>query len=185
MNLDLAGLQGDGFAVAGEVIGAFALNLDGRELRRGLQDRSGELRQQRLDRLGGRPGVGGLGRTALDVVGVAFLAPAHREAVALATVHHERHRLGGFAECDRQTAGGERIECAGVTDALGVEQSLQHCDRMGRGHADGFVEHDPAVNVAPLTLKLLFLLARAMVTAAVCAVLRGCFLRNIFFCGCT
>ena len=55
---------------------------------------------------------------ALGVVGVALLAPAHREAVALAPVHHERDGLGRLAERERQEARGERIERAGVAGAL-------------------------------------------------------------------
>ena len=55
---------------------------------------------------------------ALGVVGVALLAPAHGEAVDLAAVHHEGHGLGRLAERDRQAAGGERIERAGMAGAL-------------------------------------------------------------------
>ena len=54
---------------------------------------------------------------ALGVVGVALLAPADREAVALAAVHHERNGLGRLAERDRQAAGGQRIERAGMSGA--------------------------------------------------------------------
>ena len=42
----------------------------------------------------------------------------HGEDVGLAAVHHERHGLGRLAERDRQTAGGERIERAGMAGAL-------------------------------------------------------------------
>ena len=57
---------------------------------------------------------------AFGVVGVALLAPAHREAVDLAAIHHERHGLGRFPERDREQAGGQRIERAGVAGALGL-----------------------------------------------------------------
>ena len=57
---------------------------------------------------------------ALGVVGIALFAPAHGKAVELAAVHDERNGLGRFAERDRQRAGGERIERAGVAGALGA-----------------------------------------------------------------
>ena len=49
MNLDRAGLQFDGFAVPRQVIGAFALDLDRRVLRRDLLDQAGEAWQQGPD----------------------------------------------------------------------------------------------------------------------------------------
>ena len=61
---------------------------------------------------------GGRDDPALGVVGIALLAPAHREAVALAAVHHERNGLGRLAERERQAARGERIERAGMARAL-------------------------------------------------------------------
>jgi len=101
-----------------------------------------------------RAGVARLGDAALGVVGVALLAPAHGEAVALAAVHDEGDGLGGLAKSNGQGAGGQRIEGAGVAGALGVEQPLHHRDRVGRGHADRLVEHHPAVDVAALALLL-------------------------------
>src|SRR6185295_19048200 len=95
---------------------------------------------------------------------VALLAPGDREAVALAAVHHEGNRLGGFAERNRQAAGGERIERAGMAGALGLEQALEHGDRVRRGHADRLVEHHPAMNVA-LVAPRLVVLARLLSVA--------------------
>src|SRR6185312_2297113 len=110
MNLDRAGLQYDGFAVARQVIGAFALDLDRGVLRRDLLDHAGKLRQQGHNGLGGWPEVASPDHPALDIVGIALLAPADREAVALAAVHDEWNRLGGLAQRDRQAAGRKRIE---------------------------------------------------------------------------
>ena len=73
MNLDRPGLQFHGFAVARQVIGAFALDLDRRILRRDLLDQAGKAGQQFPDRLGGGPERAGLGDPPLGVVGVAFL----------------------------------------------------------------------------------------------------------------
>ena len=72
--------------------------------------------------------------------------------IGLAAVDHERHGLGRLAERDRQAAGGERIERAGVAGALRREQPLDDRDRVRRGHADRLVEHDPAVHVALVAL---------------------------------
>ena len=54
VNLDRARLQFDGLAVARQIIGALALDLDRGILRRDLLDQAGEARQQGPDRLGGR-----------------------------------------------------------------------------------------------------------------------------------
>src|SRR6185436_18385257 len=101
--------------------------------------------------------LAGLGRPPLGIVGVALLAPGDREAVALAAVHHEGNRLGGFAERNRQAAGCERIERAGVAGAFGLEQALEHGDRVRRGHADRLVENHPAMNVALVATRLIVL----------------------------
>ena len=122
VDVDRARLELHHLAVAGEVIGALAVDLDGREARRHLRDGAGEARQQRADRLGRRPQLARRRDAPFGVVGVALLAPAHREAVALAAVHDERDGLGRLAERDRQEARGERIERAGMAGALGLEQ---------------------------------------------------------------
>src|ERR1700732_4437634 len=167
MNLDRPWLQFDGLAVPRQVVGPLALDLDRGILRRGLLDEPGEPRQQRRNRLRRGLDLAGPGDTALGVVGIAFLAPGDRKAIALAAIHHERNGLGGFSERDRQSTRGERIERARVARALGLEQPLHDRDRMGRGHADWFVEDDPAVDVALVASRLVVgarLLATARVT---------------------
>ncbi len=157
MNLDRPRLQFHGLAVPRQIVGALALDLDRRILRRDLLDQAGESRQQVPDRFRRGPLIAGLGHLSFGIVGIAFLAPGHREAIALAAIHHEGNRFGGFAERDRQAAGGERIEGAGMAGALGRKQPLQHRDRMGRGHADRLVEHDPAMDVALVAARLIVL----------------------------
>src|SRR3569832_2430334 len=122
-NLDRAGCQFHDFAVPSEVISALALDLDRRITRRDLLVLSGEPGQQGLDGLPAWALVRRRGDLALDVVGVALLAPAHGEAIALAAVHDEGNRLGGFSQRDRQAAGGERVEGAGMSRTLGVDQA--------------------------------------------------------------
>ena len=91
---------------------------------------------------------------ALGVVGVGLDAPLDRETVGLHAVLHDRHGLGRLAEGDRQHAGGERVERAGVARLLGVEQVLEPPDRLRRGDADGLVEIDPAVDLGALGAAL-------------------------------
>src|SRR4051812_48463488 len=102
VNLDQTGLQFDGLPVAREIIGSLALDLYRGKLRGDLLDEAREPRQQGSNRLGRGSDRAGLDDPALGIVGVAFLAPAYREAVALAAVHHKRNGLGGLAERDRQ-----------------------------------------------------------------------------------
>ena len=93
--------------------------------------------------------------TALGIVGVAFLAPANRESIQFATVHHERNGLGGFAKRDRQRAGREWVERTGMARASRGEQPLHYAHRVRRCHADWLVEHDPAMHVVLVALFLL------------------------------
>src|SRR5207248_9983675 len=155
-----------GFAVPGQIIRALALDLDRGILRRDLIDHAGEARQQGPDRFRRRPQFAGLRYPAFGIVGVALLAPGDREAVALAAIHHERNRLGRFAERDRQAAGRQRIERAGVAGALGLEQALEHGNRVRRSHADRLVENHPAMDGALVATRLV-VLARLRVVARI------------------
>ena len=98
MDFDIAGDQIDGFAVAGQIIGAFALNFDGRELRRHLCNHPDKLRQNGLDLGLDRSVVAGGNRFAFGVVGIGFNAPADGETIGFFAVHHIGHGFGGFAE---------------------------------------------------------------------------------------
>src|SRR5262245_920814 len=154
VDLDRTGLELDHLTVAREIIGALAVNLDGREARWDLRDRAGELREDRADVVDGGPCSAGGINAPLGVVGVALLAPAHGELIDLASIHHERDGLGRFPERDREQTRSERVERAGMAGALGAVEPLRHAHRMGRGHADRLVEHQPAVHIAFLALAL-------------------------------
>ena len=60
---------------------------------------------------------------ALGVVGVGLDAPGTVKLIDLPPVHHEGNGLGRLAERDRQEAGGQRVERAGMAGLLGVEQA--------------------------------------------------------------
>src|SRR4029077_6678483 len=98
MNLDRPRLQFDGLAVACQIVGPLALDLDRGILRRSLLDEPREPRQKGGNRLRRGPDLAGPDDTALGVVGVAFLAPGDRKAITLAAIHHEWNGLGGFSE---------------------------------------------------------------------------------------
>ena len=132
--------------VARQVVGALAVDLDGRERRRRLQDLAGEARQQRLDGLARRAHVAGGDDLALGVVGVGGRAPAHGEAVVLGAVDGVGHGLGRLAQRDRQDAGRQRVERAGVAGLARIEEPAHGADRLRRRHADRLVQHQPAVD---------------------------------------
>src|SRR5947207_14777809 len=94
VDLDRPRLQRDALAVARQIIGALALDLDGGVLRRDLLDQAGEPRQQVQDPVRGGPDIAGLGEPALGVVCFSFLASSDRKSIAVPAVYFERSRLG-------------------------------------------------------------------------------------------
>ncbi|MNY14299.1 hypothetical protein D3C86_1474690 [compost metagenome] len=143
---DPAGVQLELGAVARQVIGALAVDPDGRELGRNLIDLADEGRQRRLHRLDRGPHVGPGDNLALAVDAVGGDAPVDGEAIDLLGVHHEGHGLGRLAQGNRQNARGQRVQRPGVTGLLGVEQAADLGHRLGRAHLIGLVEADPAVD---------------------------------------
>ena len=146
VNGDGPRLQFDKLALAREIIGALAGDLDRRILRWRLQNIPDKPGQQRGDRAGFGSRVALADDLAVGVVGVGLGAPAHGEEIGLLAILHEGHGLGGLAEGDRQNARGQRIERAGVAGLLAIIDALQARDGLRRGHADRLVEHDPAVD---------------------------------------
>ena len=113
----------EGLALARQVVGALAVDLDRRIDRRRLLDDADEARQRRSD-LGRATGRASLAAITLpSASSVSVSSPqCTGEAIGLGPVLDDRHGLGRLAERDRQDAGGERIERAGVSRLLGVEQ---------------------------------------------------------------
>src|SRR5204863_379994 len=70
-------------ALARQVVGACAVDLDGGERRRRLLDLAREAREQRFDSLTCRAQLAGSDGLSLGVIGVGGGTPAHREAVVL------------------------------------------------------------------------------------------------------
>ena len=136
-----------GFAVAGEVIGTFAIDLDRRKRRRLLHDFAGEARQQSLHRRQVGPRLAGLRRLAFGVVGIGLDSPLHREAIGFFPILHERHGLGRLAECDGQDAGRQRVEGPAMPGLGGLEQAPDSAHRLGRSHAGRLVQNQPAIDL--------------------------------------
>ena len=85
VDLDRARLELDRLAVARQIVGALAVDLDGREAGGTCMISPVKLRQQRLDRLARRAQRRWCATTcAFGVVGVGLGAPAHGEAVGFA-----------------------------------------------------------------------------------------------------
>src|SRR5262245_706420 len=81
VNFDRTRFEVDGRAVAGEIVSTLAVDFHRGKAGRYLFDAAGEARDERGD-LGFRgSAVGGGRRRAVGVVGVALVAPAHREPV--------------------------------------------------------------------------------------------------------
>ena len=133
-------------SLAGQVIGALAVDLDGAELRRHLIDLAGEGPESRAHRLYVRPHIRTAGDLTLAVEAVGRNPPVDGEAIDLLRLHHEGDGLGRLAEGDGQDAGGQRVERAGMAGLLGVEQAADLRHRLGRTHAERLVETDPAVD---------------------------------------
>src|SRR6187431_291390 len=77
VDFDRPGLQVDGLAVAGEVVGSLAADLDRRVLRRYLRDGPGVARDERFDGDAVRTELARRDHAAVGIVRVALLAPAH------------------------------------------------------------------------------------------------------------
>ncbi|MOA19832.1 hypothetical protein D3C78_1402380 [compost metagenome] len=155
MDFDLACGDFHRFAFARQIIGALASDLDGRKLRRRLQDHPGIVGQNIADRLFVRALLGGIEHLAFQIVGRALLTPGDGKFVDFPTVHDVRHGFGGVAERDRQHAGGQRIERAGMARLLGIEQPLDLGNGLGGAKIERFVEDEPTGNRAALGFAVL------------------------------
>src|SRR5690606_8551640 len=85
---------------------------------------------------------------ALGIVGVGdFTQPGDR-VVGLARAQQTASDLGRFAETQRQQAGGQGVEAAGMAALLGGEQAPRPLQRLAGTGALGLVEQQDAVELA-------------------------------------
>ena len=92
----------DGFAFTRQIIGAFTRYLDGGKLRRHLADGADVAGQDIADLLFAGTVVRACGHLAFEIVRCPLFAPADREFIDLAAVHHIGNGLRRIAERDRQ-----------------------------------------------------------------------------------
>ena len=132
-------------AGAGKLVERLALVLEGRIHRRHLLDLALETAQRLLD-LAPADGHGTmLRRLALAVIRRRALPETKHRPVALVGVEQELRELGGLAEGERQQAGGDGIEAAGMAGLAGIQQALGNLQRRVRGHASRLVEQQHAI----------------------------------------
>ncbi len=146
VDFDFAGRDINGFALARQIIGAVAVDLDGGKLRRNLLDETGIARQEITDRLLVRTDFRRTGSLPLHVVGRAFLPPGHGEFINLAAIHDVGNGLRRIAKGNRQHTRCQGIERARMTSLLRLEQPLDLRNRLGRTEIQRLVEDEPAGN---------------------------------------
>ena len=139
--------------LAGQVIGALALDHDGGKGGRDLHDVTGKAPQRRLDLRRGGAVVAGADHAAGRVVGGRLGPPVHHEVIAFQRVGDDRHGLGGLAQGDGQDAGRVGVQRAGMTGLLGVQRPTHLGHDGGRIDARGLVHDQPAVDVPALLAR--------------------------------
>ena len=143
--MDGTGRTFDLDAGAGVFVQRLAVLLQRRVHRRKLVDGAGETRAG-----GCQHGLVHLHRTLKHDVAFAVaadrgLAELQRGRVGLVRVEADLRELGGSTEADRQQAGGQRVERAGVARLLRLEDALDLLQRVIAGQADGLVEQQNAM----------------------------------------
>ncbi len=108
-------------AFARDVVRTLACNLYGGETRWDLFQRAGETRQKSPNALGAGALARACSNAALGVVSIPLLPPPHGKNVGFSTLHYKGNCLGGLSKCDRQNAGGKRIQGAGVAGTFGLK----------------------------------------------------------------
>jgi tRNA pseudouridine55 synthase len=164
MNRDLALRQCDVFAAAGEVIGAFALDLDGGILWRHLLDGAGVFRQQRLERGTAGPLLAGGGDLAARPVEIHRLtlvnlpdpdtAEFETECGKGTYVRSLARDIGRELECCGHIKALRRVSVGsfGENDMISLEQLTTMCHRAAAGEvslADAILPVETALDDIP------------------------------------
>src|SRR5581483_10847239 len=143
----------NGPAGPGELVQRHPALLDGAERGRRLQDLALKPPQGRFE-IGARDrrGAGVLHDGPGAVIGVALGAEAQKGPVGLARVHEVFDDAGGASQADRQDAGGEGVERAGVADLLLAGAAAHEGDDVERSPAFGLVDVEDAVSAQAFPL---------------------------------
>ncbi|MOA01958.1 hypothetical protein D3C78_1213880 [compost metagenome] len=90
----------------------------------------------------------------LGIAGGGGLPQLHDRLVTFVGIEQVLGKLGGLTEAQRQHATGQRVETAGVTGLLGIEQPADLLQRSVGGKPQRLVEQDDATDVTTNTLDL-------------------------------
>ena len=116
-----------------------------------LADAAGQRRQRRLQGLGTDRRHRALQQhLAFGIVGVGGLAQHDLGVVGLGRAEQQAGNLGRLAEAQRQQAGGQRVETAGMAALFGTEQATSHLQGGVGTHAGRLVEQQDAIQAAEL-----------------------------------
>ena len=149
MDLDLARLHLDRLAAPRLGVQRLAAALQRGVDRRALLDPAGEPGQRGIDRIHGQRRHRAFAqRLALGVVGIGDDAEPGHGLVGLARAQQPAGDLGGFAEADRQQAGGQGVQAAGMAALLGAEQVAHALQRLVRRQPLRLVQQQDAVQPA-------------------------------------
>jgi hypothetical protein len=102
---------------------------------------------------------------ALGIVGVGDLAQPGHGVVGLGRAQQAAGDLGRLAEAQRQQAGGQRVERAGVAALLRAEQMPGPLQRLVGAHPARLVQQQDAVDASELGARALRALAARLVGA--------------------
>ena len=127
---DRPALKLEVFAIAGEIIGAFAIDFDGGELWRDLFDLADESGQRGKDCVFCRADIGAGDLDAFGIIAGGGDAPLDGEDIVFVGIHGPGDGFGGVAEGDGQDASGERVERAAMADFGRVEQAFERADGL-------------------------------------------------------
>lgn len=151
VHLHLAFGRLDDITAAGLHIQRFTALLQRRIDRGTLADVAGQRRQRRLQGFGADCRHRALQQhLAFGIVGIGGLAEHDLGIVGLGRPQQQASDLGRLAEAQRQQAGGERVEAAGVAALLGTEQAARHLQGGVGAHAGRLVEQQDAIQAAEL-----------------------------------
>src|SRR5690606_16509944 len=150
-DVDLARLERDLLPITGKIVGALAVHLDSGVNRGRLVDQADEAGQDRLDLLAAGPPITAGDDFALGIVTIGRFPPTNGEAIGFLAFHYPCDSLGRLAKGQREKPGRQRVQRPPVAYFARIEQAAHAIDHVGRRYARGFVDDQPAVDVAAFT----------------------------------
>ncbi len=151
MHLHLALGRLDDVTTAGLHIQWLTALLQRRIDRGALKDAAGQRRQCGLQGLGADRRDRALQQhLAFGIIGIGGLSELDLGVIGLGRAQQKAGDLGRLAEAQRQQAGGQRVEAAGMATLLGTEQAAGHLQGGVGAHAGRLVEQQDAIQATEL-----------------------------------